>query len=113
MPDRIHLQGVTGGVRHSVIDELREVIGNAGGWIVDFHLFSNLAISLIFELERSRLTSLIDQFERIDIRLSDASIEILSDPDRHAGEGDLRVLFNLAFQNGDGDLRTPIPAIPG
>ena len=113
MAERIHLQGVTSGSRHLIIEAAREAITDAGGWIVDFHIFSNLALSLIFELDPDRLDRLLDHFEQIDIRLSDESREAAQRLVTTGDQDDVRILFNLTFQQGDGDLRIPVPAIPG
>ncbi|MFM8395139.1 MAG: hypothetical protein ACKOB4_14560 [Acidobacteriota bacterium] len=113
MGERIHLQGVTSSSRHLIIEAAREAITDAGGWIVDFHLFSNLALSLIFELDPVRLIQLLDRFAALDIRLSDESLESAQRVAAAPPREDVRVLFNLTFQEGDGDLRIPVPAIPG
>ena len=113
MAERIHLQGVTKGARHLIIEAAREAITDAGGWIVDFHLFSNLALSLIFELERDRLSQLLERFAQTGINLTDESRDVARRLAAAGGAGDVRILFNLTFQEGDGDLRIPIPAIPG
>jgi hypothetical protein len=110
---RIYLQGTTDGVRHVVIEAVREAITDAGGWIVDFHLFTDLALSLIIELEPAWLGSLMARFEMIGIRLTDASQDTLKNLSLDSGRGELKILFNLTFQNGDGEQRLPVPAIPG
>ena len=87
MAERIHLQGVTKGARHLIIEAAREAITDAGGWIVDFHLFSNLALSLIFELDPVRLIQLLDRFAALDIRLSErASSRRNASPRRSPGK---------------------------
>lgn len=113
MTRRINLQAITGAERHQAIEALREAITDAGGWIVDFRLFSNLALSVIIEIGPAGLSRLIERLDRIEISLTEESRRSVPAPPPAPTDEEIRVLFNLTFRGGDGELRLPIPAIPG
>jgi hypothetical protein len=80
------------------------------GQLLDFRIFSNLSLSMIVEMEGSRVLSLLDQLEELgwDVDVN-PDREVL---ERHADEV-FQGTFQLIFPEGDGELRIPVPAVPG
>ena len=50
IPEFLQLKGVTGVKRHELISSVKEAILQAGGYIIHFHMFSNAAICINFEI---------------------------------------------------------------
>jgi hypothetical protein len=87
------------------ISEIEKIV-SAHGFITDFKLFSDVAISIQIESEELNIdklyTSLSDYislnaFEKLN---SDSSDECL-------------VSLNITFTKGTGDLKIEVPAVPG
>ncbi len=55
----LHLQGSTRVERHAVVDIVEEAIRATGGWILDFHQFSNISLVLELEVPPRRLDQLL------------------------------------------------------
>jgi len=55
----LHLQGSTRVERHAVVDIVEEAIRGTGGWILDFHQFSNISLVLELEIPPRRLDQLV------------------------------------------------------
>jgi hypothetical protein len=87
------------------IREIEEII-SAHGFITDFKLFSDIAISIQIESEELKIDKLytaltdyisLNEFEKLN---SDSSDECL-------------VSLNITFTKGTGDLKIEIPSVPG
>ncbi len=50
IPRFLQLKGVTRVARHEMISRVRDAILEGGGYIIDFHMFSNAAICINFEV---------------------------------------------------------------
>ncbi len=107
-PPRIFIRATTRADRHHLLEAVKAAIGTAGGWVLDFRLFSNLAVSLAFELPARNWPLLTDQFARLDWQFEVQPLPI--DP---ATAPELAVALHLTFIHDEGDLRRPVPAIPG
>jgi hypothetical protein len=46
----LHINASTSRDRHAVVEELERLLGEAGAWITDCHPFSNVSLSLSFEI---------------------------------------------------------------
>ena len=106
---RCHLQGLTRVERLTALTRLEEAIGRADGWLLDFHLFSNLAAAFHLEVPARRFSQLL-------VALGEAGFSI--DPSEAGPEpgeelGDLAVTLQITFLHDEPDLRREIPAIPG
>jgi hypothetical protein len=114
----LRLSGVTTHDRHAVVAALTEVL-NEVGWVVDFKQFSNVALAVQFELSPPSAARLQGLLDRLPLHLSPESLEALtalSSPPPPEGAGDPDPLpgsIHLAFVHSDGELRIPVPAVPG
>jgi hypothetical protein len=104
---RICLQAVTRAERHLMVEAVSAAIGSCGGWVLDFNLFSNIAISIAFEIPAGQWDCLVERFAKLDWRLDQPPAGLDDRP------GDLSVSLHLTFIHNEGDLRRPIPSIPG
>ena len=86
------------------------------GWIVDFHQFSNLALSVQFEVAPERLPGLRAALDSLPIHLSGrsqaaiATIEAASAPDL---PDPVPASIHVTFIHAEPDLVVPVPAVPG
>ena len=94
--------------RNEAIDELKSNISKSGGYIINFTLFSDLALSLTIEIEEKNI---LDLYKKIGetLKISEPEPENL---DNNSNK-DWWVLMNISFSKGKGDLKVDIPAIPG
>jgi hypothetical protein len=85
-----------------------ERIIDALGFITDFKQFSDLAISLVIDVEACKVN-------RLYLALSE---KFRLDPfdELKVGEDDktsTQIFFNISFTEGHGDLKTEVPSVPG
>lgn len=104
-----HVRAVVSQRRDSAILLGKHAISRNGGDIVDFRMFSNLALSMIVEVEGGRMLSLVDSLValgwHVDVDLDrEALAERTSDL--------LAGTFHLTFPECDGKRATPAPAVP-
>ncbi len=101
---------VVHGDRNQAIDFFQQAVARHGGDILDFKEFSNLSLSCIVEIRAPNLLALVDS-----LAVSGWHVEIA--PDRAtlsaAPEIALEGTLQVTFAGGDGELRIPVPAVPG
>jgi hypothetical protein len=111
----IRLSAVSTHQRHAVVAALTTAL-NELGWILDHHQFSNLAISVMFEIPRGSVPEFRRVFMALPLRLSEGSQETIAAlesappstlPDPIAGS------VHILFIHSEPDLRVPVPAVPG
>ena len=87
---------------------MKEVISGSDGYILNFHMFSDLALSLsieipgnsIYQLHKALSTILnVSEFDPKDIR--------------PASKKEWLIFVNISFGGGTGDLKKEVPAVPG
>jgi hypothetical protein len=110
-PD-LRINGTTRSNRDEVIARARTAITDSGGWILDAKLFSNVSINLRFEIPASRIQSLLDALELIELHLSTSSVESIAHRSDEPS-GDIAGSLQITFIHNEPDLRIQVPAIPG
>lgn len=112
---RCYLPGLTRVERLTAMTRLEEAIGRADGWLLDFHLFSNLAAAFHLEVPPRRFPQLLAALEEAGFSIDPP--EAGADPSNplSTGEeaGELAVTLQITFLHDEPDLRREIPAIPG
>ena len=108
----IRLQGKTRAERHAVTSAASDAIGAAGGYVLDYHQFSNLAVNFTLELPPAGFARLRQALGEIGVVLAPPSAE-----ERAVGAGpvdqDVPGSLRIDFEHNEPDLRIPIPAVPG
>lgn len=80
------------------------------GDILDFKMFSNLALSLLVELEAAEVVGLADELAALGWHVElEPPRELLATLAGERLEGTVR----LDFPEGDGELVIPLPKVPG
>jgi hypothetical protein len=97
-----------------------EAILRGGGYVLDFHMFSNAAICINFEVPAGNVERLYASLKGTGLRLSRESHELLADCRdelNRLGEGakaaDVAGTLQITFIHDEPDLRIEVPPIPG
>lgn len=103
-----------------MISLVRRAILEGGGYVVDFHMFSNAAICINFEVPVGNIERLSSSLKATGLRLSRESQDLLAnccDELNQLGEGakaaDVAGALQIAFVHDEPDLRIEVPPIPG
>ena len=120
IPSFLRLSGVTRAERHEMISRVREAILEGGGYILDFHTFSNAAICINFEVPAGSIEKLYSSLKRTGLRLSQESDDLLAkcrDELNTLGgrskTADVVGTLQVTFVHNEPDLRIEVPPIPG
>lgn len=119
MTERLFIQAITRQPRIEVTALAERAITDSGGWILDHHLFSNLAISLTFEIAAANVARLCDGLCATGLELtseSGAQLTALADGTRGSDatdKGDITGYLQITFVHDEPDLRRDVPAIAG
>lgn len=101
-------EGITSSDRIQVINEVKDAISTAGGAIINFTKYSDLALSLSVEIEDGKVASLQQAIQTI-VKLEQKDS---MDPIK-GSESEVIVRLNISFASGTGGLRNKIPEVPG
>ncbi len=102
MKNRYFLKGFCGKDRAVGLREVEEIVNNRG-FIVDFKMFSDIAISMVVEIEEQKVVALYQALKDY-MTMSD-----LKEEPRHS-EKECVVLLNITFTRGSGKMRIEVPA---
>lgn len=91
--------------RHIAIGEIEKLVGNYG-YIVDFKQFSDLSMTIIIELEESRVDEL---YLALKNGMSLNDFDFL----KSTSNRECTIFLNISFTSGTGDLKIDVPAVPG
>jgi hypothetical protein len=116
----LRINAVTRADRHRTIPALRDAVAESGGWITDFHLFSNASVCINFELPLRHAARLGDSLKRLDLRLTAESVEALNAlggraarPEALDADEEIPGTLQVTFVHNEPDLRIEVPPIPG
>ena len=98
-------KGISKDERHLAINDIKSVISKYGD-IVDVHLFSDVALSMLIEVEESKINSLHEELSQIMDLQGSGSLNALSGKE-------CIIYFSITFSKGTGNLRIDVPAVPG
>ncbi len=116
MAFRFRINGSTRRERQEAIAAISDAVGRSGGWLLDFHVFSNISLSLNVEIDEGRLVDLYRQLVDAGLRLSRESEEDyarLLAADRQATGREIAGTVQVTFIHDHPDLRIEVPAVPG
>jgi len=105
-----HVRAVVREPRTQAIEQGRDAVHRSRGDILDVKMFSNLSLSMVIELSGSQLLKLLDS-------IAARGWHVDVDPDREAiarrATDPLEGTFQMTFPEGDGELKIPVPYVPG
>ena len=99
--------------RNAITAQAKEAILTSGGWVVDFHHFSNLSLCINFEIESRHVARLQAALAALDARMADASREQLAALQEERGAHEVSGTLQITFIHNEPDLRRAVPPIPG
>ena len=94
--------------RIEIIEEIKDVISLSDGYIVNFTMFSDLALSLSIEIPEDEIVKLHASLSEI-ITISPIDTEISFGNSKK----DWFVFMNISFSKGKGELMVKTPDVPG
>lgn len=100
-----HWKGYCNKERNSAISDMESII-NAHGFIIDFHMFSDIEICINIEIEECKV---FDLYTSLINYISLNEIEEFSSNSKN----ECKVLLNVTFTKATGNLRIEVPAVPG
>jgi hypothetical protein len=104
------VQSVARVPREEAIALVEERVQRAGGFVLDVHMFSDLALAMIVELGAGDVAALVD-----GLAVLGWAVEV--EPAREAlasrAPGRLEGTVQVTFPDGEGRLVIPTPAVPG
>lgn len=101
----VQLDIVTALERHEAIDRVRQAISSSGGWIIDEIFFSNKASTTRFEIDASKMPSLLEALQERQLKAT----PVTPLPDKTGSE--LSGTIAMTFSHNEPDLKQTIPAV--
>jgi len=101
-------EGFTNIERLDAINKIQNIISNNSGCIINFNRFSDLALSLMLEVEPDKVIALYEALNNY--------MTVTGLPEGYENEKTLRditIFFNITFGKGKGDLSIEVPQVPG
>lgn len=103
-----------------MISRVKEAILESGGFILDFHMFSNLSICLNFELAVGKIDKLYPALKATGLQLSEESTQLLANCckgleqlEEKARASEVTGMLAITFIHNEPDLRIEVPSITG
>lgn len=97
--------GFSNDERHAAINKIQRVISKYGD-VVDFHLFSDISLSMTIEIEEFKIDKLYDELTKIIGIQKPEYLNSISKKER-------TVYLNITFGKGTGNLKIEVPSVPG
>jgi len=93
--------------RLETIEKIKDIISRNDGYIINFSMFSDLALTLSIEILENKIKTLHKSLTSI---LSVCDLD-LQDSERSKKE--YLILLNISFSKGTGKMKSQIPDVPG
>ena len=111
----IKINGITRDDRQKVIGELNEAISKSGAWILNFKMFSNTSINLLFEMPIRNVHLLHLNLSETNVKLYSERNDLLKDIDSQQKQLNDESTFDMVgtlavtFIHNDPDLIIEVP----
>jgi len=113
MDSPVRLTAFTRQNRGAVIARVRDAFAACGGWIADFHQFSNLSLCINFQIPGSQLADLCAAFRQIGLEIADDLESRRLGAPTTIDNSDVVGTLQITFIHDEPDLIIPVPPIPG
>ena len=90
------------------IENIKDTINTNDGFIINFAMFSDLALNLSIEIEEHKIKALHDALNDL-LNISELDDKVLN----HNSKKEWLIFLNVSFANGKGNYKIEIPEIPG
>jgi hypothetical protein len=110
----VRIHGTTQGDRHSVTAAASDGVCEAGGYVLDYNQFSNLAVCFTIELPPDGFAKLRRRLTEIGVVLeTPTEEEVAASTVNSDASAIVPGSLRLDFRHSEPDLRIPIPSVPG
>ena len=106
--NKLNWQCYSNSERNEAIEGLKDKIALSGGYIINFNMFSDMALSLTIEIEAKDISALYHEL-KAELNITE---ELKENLDVNSNK-EWWILLNLSFGKGEGRLTTEIPNVPG
>ena len=108
MIQKLNWEATTNRNRNASIEEFKDIITNFDGCIMNFNLFSDLALSASIEIEENKIIEMYKALsDKFEINQLDEKVVNLK------STKEWLIFINLSFALGKGNLKNTIPNFPG
>ena len=108
MIKKLNWEIFSGKDRNIAIEEVKSVIDSSSGYIMNFNMFSDLALSLSIEIEESGIIALHSELSQL-FNLTELDHTQINPNSKK----EWMIFINISFSSGKGDLTNDIPDVPG
>ena len=95
--------------RMTIIEEVKEAISSSNGYILNFNMFSNLALSLSIEIEPKDINGLHQTLSNVLDKITFLEPNTIVSRSKK----EQLILLNISFMAATGNLKIETPAVPG
>ena len=108
MKPKLNWQAYSNADRNKIIEEVKDSISKNDGCIMNFNMYSDLALTLCIEIEEYKIIGLHKTLS-CKLTVSDFDVENINLDSKK----EWLIFLNMSFNKGTGNLKTMIPAVPG
>ncbi len=108
MQKKLFWEAVSNEDRNTIINQIKDIVSKHSAYILNFSMFSDLALGLSIAVETSNIHELHCSLCEI-LTVSDLQFE----NSHNNGEEEWLVFLNVSFGKGEGVLKVVIPEVPG
>ena len=94
--------------RNKVIEAVKNIVSTSDGCIMNFNMFSDLALTLTIEIEENKIQTLHRALSLVvnisELELHDMNLE---------SKKEWLIFMNISFGRGKGELKQEIPEVAG
>ena len=105
---KVNWEIYSGGSRTAVIDQIKSLINEHDGAIMNFNMFSDVSIALLIEMEEGNLTAFYNDLSRVSTLEGNLPEEL-----RQNSPKEWSIFLNVLFAEGKGELTIEVPKVPG
>jgi len=98
----------SGKPRFEIIEKIKDIISKNDGYIMNFNMFSDLAITFSIEVPEDKIIELHNALNSI-LKISDIESEYVFNKSKR----EWLIFMNISFSKGTGELKIEMPEVPG
>ncbi len=103
--EKFNVSGICSANRYAGLNLIEQLISRHC-WMVDFKMFSDFSTGFVVEIEKHCIGELYAELQEV-MQMDEIDIP------ESASDENCRLLLNVTFMHGKGDLRTEVPDVPG
>jgi len=107
MQKKLSWQAYSNGNRNEAIEAVKKAISSSDGYIMNFNMFSDLALTLNIEIEGNKIQAL---YKALSLVLSISELELHNL--NLESDKEWLIFMNISFNRGKGELKQEIPEVP-